>query len=323
MMYADVTARNISIPQDNIEGGIRVLQGVNNGTTNMQGFATCLEPKSVYRSLTSLSLGVNCPVLDFIVPREIEPHADDFRAESTALVCTSCRPKMEWLRMMRKTFTQEMQDIKDEVLRLGSMVENAIMESARSLRDNDLDRSRRVLKNDLNINRRRYEIEASIMILIATQQPIARDLRMLAASLDVCAELERIGDYGKGIATINLRSDGLSMPDVLSEIYSMAVNAVEMLHQALTTYANEDMSAARWVIEDDAEIDARYRHLYASAIGSVISDPRNIERANYIIWVAHNLERLGDRATNICERAIFIVTGERHLDASRVHSIEV
>ena len=212
---------------------------------------------------------------------------------------------------MRKTFTQEMQEIKDEVLLLGSMVENAIIKSAMALRDNNLERSRQVLQHDTRINRRRYELETSIMVLMATQQPIARDLRMLAASLDICTELERIGDYAKGIATINLRSEGISMPVLLREIYSMAEKAVDMLHRAMTTYSDEDVNAAISVITPDDIIDACYTSLYNNAVQSVIRDPRNIDRANYVIWVAHNLERLGDRATNICERVMFIVTGER------------
>jgi phosphate transport system protein len=213
---------------------------------------------------------------------------------------------------MRKTFSQEMQEIKDEVLLLGSMVENAIIKSAMALRENDLERSRQILQHDMRINTRRYELETSIMVLMATQQPIARDLRMLAASLDICTELERIGDYAKGIATINLRSEGLSMPVLLREIYSMAEKAVDMLHRAMTTYSDEDVNAAILVITQDDIIDACYTSLYNNAVQSVIRDPRNIDRANYVIWVAHNLERLGDRATNICERVLFIVTGERH-----------
>lgn len=216
---------------------------------------------------------------------------------------------------MRQTFSQEMQEIKDEVLLLGSMVENAVMDSVQALKDNDLQRSRQILEGDLSINRRRYEIETSIMVLMATQQPIARDLRTLAASLDVCTELERIGDYAKGIATINLRSGGLSMPTMLREIYAMAEKAVDMLHRAMTTYAEEDVETAGLVIADDDIIDACFNSLYSNAIHSVINDPRNIDRANYVIWVAHNLERLGDRATNICERVMFIVTGERHPEA--------
>jgi phosphate transport system protein len=217
----------------------------------------------------------------------------------------------EWKCRMRKTFTQEMQELKDEVLLLSSVVENAVMASVQALKDNDLHRSRQILKDDIHINRRRYEIEASIMVLMATQQPIARDLRTLAVSLDVCTELERIGDYAKGIATINLRSEGLSMPVMLREIYAMAEKAVDMLHRAMTAYADEDIEAAWLVIAVDDTVDACYNSLYTNAVQSVINDPRNMDRANYVIWVAHNLERLGDRATNICERVIFIVTGER------------
>jgi phosphate transport system protein len=216
---------------------------------------------------------------------------------------------------MRKTFNQEMQEIKDEVLLLSSMVENAVMTSVQALKDNDLNCSRQILQEDKTINRRRYEIEASIMVLMATQQPIAHDLRTLAASLDVCTELERIGDYAKGIATINLRSDEIGMPTLLREIYAMAEKATDMLHRAMTTFAREDVNAAGLVIADDDIIDACYTSLYTHAVQSVINDPRNIDRANYVIWVAHNLERVGDRATNICERVMFIVTGARHPDA--------
>lgn len=150
------------------------------------------------------------------------------------------------------------------------------------------------------------------MSLMATQQPIARDLRTLAASLDVCTELERMGDYAKGIANINIRSGGLSMPVILREIYAMAEKAVDMLHRALTTFADEDVETAKAIIRDDDIIDECYTQLYYDAVGSVVQEARNIERANYIIWVAHNLERLGDRTTNICERVVYMVTGERY-----------
>jgi phosphate transport system protein len=124
--------------------------------------------------------------------------------------------------MSRKTYGQEMQQVKDEILFLGSMVEDIVMESVKALKDNDLDRSRQVLADDLLINKKRFEIESTILILMATQQPIAGDLRALTASLGICTELERMGDYAKGIATVNLRTDGLSMPFLLREIQSMA-----------------------------------------------------------------------------------------------------
>ena len=210
--------------------------------------------------------------------------------------------------MSLKTFCQE---IKNEVLLLGSMVEEAVMDSAGALKDNDLDRSSQVILNDLRINRKRFEIEISIVVLMATQQPVARDLRTLAASLDICSELERMGDYAKEIANINIRSEGLSLPDILKDIHSMAEKAVDMLHRAMTTFADEDMQSAQNIILEDDAIDECYTQLYYQAVNNVLGDPRNIDRVNYVIWVAHNLERLGDRVTNICERVIYIVTGER------------
>jgi len=223
--------------------------------------------------------------------------------------------------MVRKTFEQEMQEVKDDILLLGSMVEDAVMESVQALKDNDLDRSRRVLTKDWLINRRRYEIETSIIVLMATQQPIAHDLRALAARLGICTELERMGDYAKGIAIINLRSGGLSMPFILREIYSMAEKAMDMLHRALTTFAEEDMETAKSIIQYDVVIDECYTKLYSDAVNNVIGDPRNIERANYVIWVAHNLERLGDRVTNICERVIYMVTGEHLEESVTIHEL--
>jgi len=213
--------------------------------------------------------------------------------------------------MSRTTFRQEMQEVKDDILLLGSMVEDAVMKSVEALRDNNVERSRLANVNDQYINRKRFEIEATIMTLMATQQPIARDLRTLAASLDVCTELERMGDYAKGIANINIRSGGLSMPTILREIYAMAEKAVDMLHRAMTTFADEDVETAKAIIRDDDIIDECYTRLYYDAVGSVVQEARNLERANYIIWVAHNFERLGDRTTNICERVIYMVTGER------------
>jgi phosphate transport system protein len=219
--------------------------------------------------------------------------------------------------MSRKTFGQEMQEVKDEILLLSSMVEQAVMNSAEALKNNDLEHARKILSNDIFINRKRFEIEYSIMVLIATQQPMAHDLRRLAASLDICTELERMGDYAKGIASINIRSEGLSLPRVLREIYSMAEKAVNMLHRAMTTFAEEDLQTAKAIIQEDDVIDECYSKLYNEAIHTVLGDPRNIERANYVIWAAHNLERLGDRVTNICERVVYIVTGERpELDSS-------
>jgi phosphate transport system protein len=214
--------------------------------------------------------------------------------------------------MSQIPFSQETLEIKNEVLLLSSMVEEAVMDSVRALKENNLERSQRVLLQDTQINRRRFEIEISAMVVMATHQPTARELRALAACLDICSELERMGDYAKEIANINIRSEGLGLPVILREIYSMGEKAVDMLHRAMTTFADEDMQSAVAIIQEDDIIDKCYTKLYYEAVKTVLADPRNIERANYVIWIAHNLERLGDRATNVCERVIYIVTGEHY-----------
>jgi phosphate transport system protein len=214
--------------------------------------------------------------------------------------------------MSQIPFSQETLEIKNEVLLLSSMVEEAVMDSVRALKENNLERSQRVLLQDTQINRRRFEIEISAMVVMATHQPTARELRALAACLDICSELERMGDYAKEIANINIRSEGLGLPVILREIYSMGEKAVDMLHRAMTTFAGEDMQSAVAIIQEDDIIDKCYTKLYYEAVKTVLADPRNIERANYVIWIAHNLERLGDRATNVCERVIYIVTGEHY-----------
>jgi len=211
--------------------------------------------------------------------------------------------------MTRDTFRQELQEIKDDVLLLGSMVEEAVLRSVDALKDNDPERSRLVIANDIYINRKRYENELSIVVLIATQQPAARDLRILTCSLEICAELERIGDYAKGIANINIRTGGLGLPRILKSLQLMGGKSVDMLHRALTTYSEEDFQTAQRIIREDDIIDGCYTNLYHDAVNSILENANNIERANYVIWAAHNLERLGDRTTNICERVVQMVTG--------------
>ena len=214
--------------------------------------------------------------------------------------------------MSHVLFSPETQQIKNEVLLLSSMVEEAVMDAAWALKENNLERSQRVVMNDMQINCRRFEIEISAMVVMATHQPTGRELRALAASLEICSELERMADYAKEIANIHIRSEGLSLPAIVREIYSMAEKAVNMLHRAMTTFADEDMQMALAIIREDDIIDECYTRLYYQAVQTVLGDPRNIERANYVIWIAHNLERLGDRTTNVCERVIYIVTGEHY-----------
>ena len=211
---------------------------------------------------------------------------------------------------MRKTFEIEIQHLKDELLLMGSMVEQQVMDSVEALKKRDLEASHRIYDADSKINAKRYGIEEQVMILIATQQPMAHDLRLLASILEVSAELERMGDYAKGIATINLRMGGEPPLKPLIDIPRMAKKASDMLHRALTAFINEDVAAARAIPAEDDEVDGLYTQVYRELMTFVMSDPKNIDRANYLLWTAHNLERFADRVTNICERTVFIVTGE-------------
>jgi phosphate transport system protein len=212
--------------------------------------------------------------------------------------------------MIRKTFEHELQEVKDEILVLGSMVEQAILASVEALKKRDLEAARNILKADRDINKKRFEIENKLMILIATQQPMAHDLRLLASSMEIISELERMGDYAKGIANINIRMGDQPLLKPLIDVPRMAQKDVDMLHRALTAFVDEDVEAAQAIPIEDDEVDALYNQVYRELMTFVISDPKAIERANWLLWVAHNLERVADRVTNICERTVFIATGE-------------
>jgi len=212
--------------------------------------------------------------------------------------------------MIRKTFDHELQEMKDEILVLGSMVEQAILASVEALKKRDLEAAQEILAADKEINKKRFDIESKLMILIATQQPMAHDLRLLASSMEIISELERMGDYAKGIANINLRMGDQPLLKPLIDIPRMAQKGADMLHRALTAFINEDTELARSIPIEDDEVDALYNQVYRELMTLIIQDPKAIERANWLLWVAHNLERVADRVTNICERTLFIATGE-------------
>jgi phosphate transport system protein len=211
---------------------------------------------------------------------------------------------------MRKNFEKEIQQLKDELLLLGSMVEQQILGSVDALKKRDLEASHRIRETDLQVNAKRYAIEEQVMIVIATQQPMAHDLRLLASLLEVSGELERMGDYAKGIATVSIRMANQPLLKPLIDIPRMAQKGADMLHRALTAFINEDVDTARAIPVEDDEVDELYNQIYNELMMFVIQDPKVIERANWLLWVAHNLERVADRVSNICERTVFIATGE-------------
>jgi phosphate transport system protein len=213
-------------------------------------------------------------------------------------------------RMLRKTFESEIQQVKDDVLLLGSMVEKALLDSVEALKKRDFKAAEKVFAEDLEINKKRFEIENKLMILIATQQPMAHDLRLLASTMEIISELERMGDYAKGIANINIRMGDAPLLKPLIDVPRMAQIGADMLHRSLTAFVNEDIETAKSIPIEDDEVDALYNQVYHELMMFIIQDPKTIERANWLLWVAHNLERFADRVTNICERTVFIVTGE-------------
>jgi phosphate transport system protein len=218
--------------------------------------------------------------------------------------------------MTRQIFDRELQRLQDEVLALGSRVEEALIKSVQQLKQRDFSASRRLIADDRVINERRFAIEEDVMTLIATQQPMAGDMRLLAAILEIVTELERMGDYAKGIARINLLIGEQPLVKPLIDLPVMAEKARDMLHQALEAFVQRDVEQARTIAQRDGEIDALYNQIYRELLSYIMEDAHVIEGANSLLWVAHNLERTADRVINICERVVFTVTGElAELDA--------
>ena len=219
--------------------------------------------------------------------------------------------------MSRFTLDQEIRLVQDEMLLLGSLAEQAILNSVDALRRQDVAAARTIALEDKKINDKHFAIENHILIIFATQSPLARDLRLLAAMLEIITELERIGDYAKGIAKVAIRLADDETPVPIQEISTMADKATSMLHRALGAFISEDVTAAYAIPKEDDEVDALYITVYRKIVQNMIKNPESIDHTNRILWVIHNLERTADRVTNICERIIFIVSGELlELDSS-------
>ena len=211
--------------------------------------------------------------------------------------------------MVRTEFDNALASLQDELLELGSMVEQAVVRAVDALKRRDLALSQQIVEEDDIIDRKRFELEERCVEIIATQQPLAGDLRILIAVLHIAVELERMGDYGEGIAKINLMMGDQPTIKPLIDIPRMADKATAMLRRSLDALVNRGEALALQICSDDDEIDALYDQVYRELLVFMIQDPKTIQRATYLLWVAHDLERVADRATNIAERVIFLVTG--------------
>jgi phosphate transport system protein len=179
-----------------------------------------------------------------------------------------------------------------------------------ALKRRDFNASRRLYATDREINEKRYEIEQAVIVLIATQQPMARDLRILAGILEIITELERMGDYAKGIGRINLLIGERPLVKPLVDIPIMAELCTDMLHRALGAFVVGDAATAHAIPDEDDQVDALHNQVQRDLLDIMMKDPNKIDQANNLMWAAHNLERFADRVTNICERTIYVVTGQ-------------
>ncbi len=212
--------------------------------------------------------------------------------------------------MARTHFARELQRLQDDVLVMGSMVVQALSEAVVALKQRNLETAKRLIAYDRVVNARKYELEDRCLALIATQQPTAGDLRLLAAVLEISTELERIGDYAKGIGKITIYIGPEQMITPMMEIQQMCDKACDMLRRSLDAFVQQDIEAARTIPLEDDELDTLYNRVNRVLLDMIISQPQTRDHANYLSWVAHNLERAGDRVTNICERVIYTVTGD-------------
>ena len=210
----------------------------------------------------------------------------------------------------RETLDRAIDELLEKVLIQGRMVENALRDSVDALKNRNIDDAKIIYDGDRQINKMHFDIEEGVITLIATQQPMARDLRLLAAILEITTELERMGDYAKGIARITVRIGRDELLRPIRGIPPMAEVCISMLHQALQAFVERDAEAARSIPKQDDQVDAFYNRIYRELMDQMISTPSTVDQANHLLWVAHNLERVGDRVTNICERIVFVVTGE-------------
>lgn len=219
--------------------------------------------------------------------------------------------------MVRANFDRSLTDLQSDLVTMGELVATAIVQAMDGLRRRDLAAGQQVVDGDAIIDRQRHELEERCINLMATQQPNSVDLRTLLAGLHIAAELERIGDYAKGVARISIAMGDEPLLKPLIDLPRMADQATDMVRRSLQALIDRDETAARQVRADDDAVDDLYDQVYRELLTYMLQDPRTIRRATYLLWVAHELERIADRATNIAERALYVITGSPPQAAKR------
>jgi phosphate transport system protein len=209
----------------------------------------------------------------------------------------------------RSILDQELNELRATILKITSMVDSAIEQAMTALDSRDVAMAQNVIDNDQQINQLRYDVEEYSLRILATQQPMAGDLRVVIAAIHLAVELERMGDHASGIARLVARMESEDEIDTLHKLPKMAKRARKMLRQSIDAFVNYDAAAAKEMISRDDKIDRQYNKLFRETLEEM-RDDNYIRRATFLLWVGHNLERIGDRTTNIAERVIFMSTGE-------------
>jgi phosphate transport system protein len=212
--------------------------------------------------------------------------------------------------MTREHYGQELKDLRSSVVAMASMVDKAINNAVVALMQRDVSIAQQVVAEDRAINEHRWRTEEQALLVIATQAPMASDLRMIAAVIHIVTDLERMADHAAGIAKIALQTADQPPLKPLVDIPRMSEIARTMLHDAITAFIEDDQAAARAIVVRDDEVDALYEQIYRELLTFMLADPTTIDQATHLLWVAHNLERIADRVTNICERVVFAATGQ-------------
>ena len=210
----------------------------------------------------------------------------------------------------RETLDRAIDDLLAQVVNQSLMVEKSLNEAVGALKSQDIAQAKLIYDADRQINKMHFDIEESVITLIATQQPMARDLRLLTAILEVTTELERKGEYAKGIARITVRIGQKELLPPIRHILPMTEVCVDLLHRAVQAFVERDAETARSIPKEDDQVDDFFNTIYRELMDQMIANPGSVDQANHLLWVAHNLERVADRVVNVCERIVFVVTGE-------------
>ena len=212
--------------------------------------------------------------------------------------------------MTREAYHRAIKELEGDLEQMAAMADVAIKGAMEALVARDLEKSRQIVRNDIEVNKKRFEIEEKCIRLIATQQPMAVDLRIIAAIINIITDLERIGDHAEGIAKISVSIGDEPLVKPLVDMPMMAEKATSMLERCMKAFIERDIETARNICNEDDEVDAYYDKIYGELVHLMIEKPTLIKEATYLIWAAHNIERIADRVTNIAERVVYMVTGK-------------